>query len=241
MAHAKPFEHVVLEDLFNPLLLELVLEEFEQTSGRALDALVTEHESTYRARFPWRLGSAATLYFGIVNSAWFVDFLEGISEIPALIPDVRLFGGGMHETRQGGAFDIHRDFNLHDETGLDNELVLITYLNKHWDPAWGGALELWNERHCVRAVAPDFGRTILMRHSERSFHGHPVELKSPPARPRRSVACYYYSNRWAERRLAKQHGSFFLGARERTRVRKALKEITPPILWKILRGMLVRR
>ncbi len=44
MAHAKPFEHVVLEDLFNPLLLELVLEEFEQTSAHALDALVTEHE-----------------------------------------------------------------------------------------------------------------------------------------------------------------------------------------------------
>ncbi len=187
------------------------------------------------------MGPAATLYFGIVNSAWFVGFLQEISEIPAIIPDVRLFGGGMHETRRGGSFDIHRDFNLHDQTALDNELVLITYLNKNWDPAWGGALELWNERHCVSAIAPDFGRTLLMRHSERSFHGHPGELESPAARPRRSVACYYYSNRWAERRLEKQHGSFFLGARGRTRVRKALKEITPPILWKVLRNVLVRR
>ena len=91
---------------------------------------------------------------------------------------------------------MHRDFNFHHETMLTKALVLLTYLNRDWKPEYCGALELWdgerNQR--IKKVEPVFGRSILFRHSDRSFHGHPTPLAPPPGRTRRWLASYYYMN-----------------------------------------------
>ena len=65
---------------------------------------------------------------------------------PYLLPDPKLFGGGLHESRTGATFAVHRDFNRHRHLGLKNEMVFITYLNKGWDPDWGSGLELWDKK-----------------------------------------------------------------------------------------------
>src|SRR5262249_31002155 len=160
----------------NEQLLSAVEEEFpardhwRHVSGR--------HESTFRSKRPTDLGPAAQIYFNLVNSNAFVSYLSNISGIPDLITDHTLLGGGLHETRQEGRFAVHRDFNLHHETMLANTLVFLTYLNRDWRPEYGGTLELWDHERMEKAVeiAPVFGRSVLFRHSNRSFHGHPAPL-----------------------------------------------------------------
>ncbi len=199
-----PFPHLVLENIFHPALLELVAEEFDMLPGDGWTDIKSPYESTRRSVLGVALGPASQLYFDIIHSGWFIGWLSSISGVDYLLPDPKLFGGGLHESRTGATFAVHRDFNRHRHLGLKNEMVFITYLNKGWDPAWGSGLELWDKKQdrCVTTVQPEFGRTILLPHGPASYHGHTKPLQAPDGRPRRSVAAYFYTSPLA----GKQHG-----------------------------------
>lgn len=238
---AAPFPHLVIDGLFNPRLLELVAEEFDAQPQNSW-AEVKERHAPRRSVDRVRLGPASQLYFDIVHSGWFVEWLGALTGVQHLLPDPSLYGGGLHESLHGANFPIHRDFGYHAYTGLKNEMVLITYLNKGWLPEWGGVLELWDKRRgqCVSQVVPVFGRTILMRHGPASFHGHPVPVQPPDARTRRSIAAYYYTGH--ERGIpSRDHlNTVFLHPLVRHRVVAALRQLTPPILWTAAKKILQR-
>lgn len=240
---ARPFEHLVAESWFNPALLDLIYEEFDLFGENAgWKQMHSRHEDTMRSAQHTRFGPATQLYFAIVNSGWFVDLLGAISGVEDLIPDPSLLGGGMHETRAGGGFGVHRDFDRHARHGLSNRMVFITYLNKGWKPEWDGALELWEAASSgsVRSVEPEFGRSILMKHGPCSYHGHPRPLKVPKGRVRRSVAAYYYTNPAAADLRDDEVRSRFLFKHRTDGLRRAAKLLTPPIVWmglkKLARG-----
>lgn len=250
--NAAPFAHIAIDGLFSPRLLDLIHEEFEPASG-AFRQVKTAHETTYRSRRPTDLGPAGQRYIDLVHSHRFVDYLSRITGIDDLIVDHGLRGGGMHETVRGGRFDVHADFNYHRETMLRNALVVITYLNRDWDPSYGGDLELWDaqSRRCVTKVAPLFGRTLIMRHSATAFHGHPLPLATPDGRSRRSIATYYYVNGSAEQLrpfwrssvfldeiagradLAGERQLLFAGAGPRRRTKLVVRDLAPPALWRV--------
>lgn len=235
---AQPFEHLVVDGLFNPLLLELVHEEFDVGPGR-WQSMWGPHEKTRRTKPHPALGPASALYFGVVNSHWFLDWLSALSGVADLIADPGLSNGGLHETRAGGGFDVHRDFDRHAKHGFTNEMVFITYLNKGWDPAWHGALELWDgqAKSSVIAIPPTFGSSIVMRHGPASFHGHPTPLASPAERPRRSVATYYYTNRdAAEQRAARAPTAYLFPGHLDAAIRLA-EQVTPPFVWRRLKTL----
>jgi len=230
---ARPFEHLVVENWFNPTLLELIYEEFDLFNGADWKQMQSRYEDTRRSAPLAPFGPATQLYFAIVHSGWFVDLLGAISGVQDLIPDPFLYGGGMHETRAGGGFGIHRDFEKHVRHGLSNRMVLITYLNQGWKPEWDGALELWDAdaSECVRSVEPEFGRSILMKHGPCSYHGHPRPLNVPPGGVRRSVASYYYTNPQAVELRDEQVRSRFLFTHRADGLKRVVKLLTPPIVW----------
>lgn len=232
---AKPFPHLVLDDLFNPRLLENIEAEFsslDQASAQIYDhALQTKRSSRTDAALPEHTQS----YFNHVYSGPFIRFLTQITGIAGLLPDPSLLGGGMHEIRQGGRFDIHVDFQKHRLTGLDNRFVLITYLNKDWREEYGGLLELWgqNPPECLARVAPEFGRTLIMEVSGRSAHGHPEPVNAPDGRSRRSVAAYYYTNGRDDGVGGEALKTMYMkrsGRTARQRAELLVQQITPPIL-----------
>lgn len=242
LSSAQPFKHFVEDGWFNSILLEMVLEEFEHKSDPAWRAFTDEYQDTRRWVVGSSLGPASQLYFSLVNSGWFTRMLSFVTGVEDLVVDVQLYGGGLHETKPNGRFGIHRDFDRHMRTGLHNEMVMITYLNKEWQPEWNGALELWDPSASkkVTSVEPEFGRTILMLHGESSFHGHPTPLTPPEGVLRRSLAVYYYSNRSAEidRKARKSSQFLFLSAVDRTR--EIGRALMPPILWKLLARVVKR-
>ncbi len=239
---AQPFQHLIENNWFNPVLLELILEEFELNNASAWRSVTNKNQNTQRSVLGSSLGPASQIYFGLVNSGWFVQVLSLLTEVDELLVDAHLYGGGLHETKPGGRFGIHRDFDRHLRSGLHNEMVMITYLNKYWLPEWGGALELWDATATQRvtSVEPEFGRTILMRHGRNSFHGHPHPLTPPEGVKRRSLASYYYSNRFAKIDREARQNSLFLFMSKSDRARRIGKAVMPPILWDVI-GKLVRR
>ena len=233
---AQPFSHFVEEGWFNPVLLELILEEFEDKSDPAWRLLIDKYQDTRRSVVGLRLGPASQLYFSIINSGWFVQMLSFITGVSDLIADVHLYGGGLHETKPSGRFGIHRDFDCHVRTGLRNEMVMITYLNKEWQPEWNGALELWDPTATTKitSVEPQFGRTILMLHGKSSYHGHPHPLTPPEGVVRRSLAAYFYTNKYAEIDREARESSQFLFWSKGDRARRLGKAILPPVIWKLI-------
>ena len=129
------------------------------------------------------------------NSATFLQFLQTLTGVDALISDPYFFGGGLHQIEPGGFLKVHVDFSRHETLRIDRRLNAIVYLNRDWEPAWGGALEFWDAdmTHMVEHVLPVFNRCVIFATPDAN-HGHPDPLACPPGRTRRSLAFFYYRN-----------------------------------------------
>jgi Rps23 Pro-64 3,4-dihydroxylase Tpa1-like proline 4-hydroxylase len=231
----KPFPHLVFEGLFSPVLLELMYDDFDLLKSDELQVFNNMNEKKYASRPYARLGHASEVYFNTIQSGRFMIFLEQITGISGLITDAALRTSGLHAIPTGGKFAMHLDFNQDTVTKLDNRLVFITYLNKDWLPAYGGALELWDmeEEKCAVEVQPVFGRSVLFAHTTKSLHGHPTPVDAPDRRPRRSAATYYYSNGASDGESTDFHTTVFFKrskASRREKITTFLKYVIPPIV-----------
>ena len=72
---------------------------------------------------------------------------------------------------------------------------MLIYLNKNWDPDFGGNLELWDRemKSKVDSIAPIFNRCVIFNTDADSYHGHPDPLNTPSQITRKSIALYYYT------------------------------------------------
>lgn len=124
----------------------------------------------------------------------FLDFLSALTGIEGLIPDAHFRGAGLSLTLPGGHLALHADFNRDRARHLERRVTVLYYLNEDWSPAWGGALELWDESRttCEASVLPLLDRLVVMTHGDAYWHGHPVPLGCPDGRFRASIAAYYY-------------------------------------------------
>jgi hypothetical protein len=226
---ASPFPHLVIDQLFAPIALRALEQEFETAPSdiwhEFRGGLQRKRGTAPGARLP----SAVQEYFNFLNSGPFLRFLSRVTGIDDLIPDPALYGGGMHQVETGGNFEIHLDFITHPRTRLTNRLVVITYLNENWVAEDGGALELWELKPARRgaSVLPEFGRTVIMEQSSRAAHGHPSPIRE--GRHRRSVIAYFYTNG-----LARGHNGVLKtvyvshpGHSQRQRAERYLRQVLP--------------
>jgi len=195
---AQPFPHLVLDDFFNPTMLDAVLGEWPRPDA---DNLESHNDGTYvrkKLGSTWRtrFGPHTRSLFDRLAAADFLEALEQATSIWGLVPDPYLWGGGLHFTQAGGRLAIHADFNKHFKFNLDRRLNLLLYLNRGWTEANGGWLELWNTdmAACGRRVLPVYNRMVIFSTTDTSFHGQPEEIVGPPDLFRRSIALYYYTN-----------------------------------------------
>ena len=106
-------------------------------------------------------------------SAEFLADLAYITDIPNVLADEQLVGGGIHITGAGGHLDVHVDFNFIKDRQLHRRLNLLLYLNDPWQKDWGGQFELWDSevKHCAATFDPIFNRCVIFETNEVSFHG----------------------------------------------------------------------
>jgi hypothetical protein len=117
--------------------------------------------------------------------------LTGIENLQC--PDDAL-GSGLHQGGQGSFVDVHIDVNFDPKLKLWRRINLLIYLNRHWDEAWGGHLELWDAKmtKVLSRVAPLHNRAILFLTDETSPHGYKA-IDVPEGESRKSFYAYYFT------------------------------------------------
>lgn len=234
-AAASPFPHVVIDDFLPAEVLEPVLAEFPEPRDVEWQQFDNAREIKLALSDTEQLGPATRHLLAEFNGQVFVDFLERLTGIEALVPDPHYVGGGLHQIRSGGFLKVHADFNRHDRLRLDRRLNGLLYLNKDWQESWGGHLQLWNKdmSMCEHKVLPVFNRFLLFSTTDDANHGHPDPLRCPPERARRSMALYYYTNGRPESEVSGDHTTLFKqrpGETWNSTAKQAVKRWVPPAL-----------
>ncbi len=206
-AAAEPFPHVVLDEFLPKSVAEDVASEFESTEEG------WKHYTHYNER-KLALTNVAEMrpktraLFDELQSQRFVDAIEQLTGIDALLSDPDLDGAGLHLSRRGGFLNLHVDFLSHTKNrSWSRQINLLLYLNRDWKPEWNGALELWdsNMTRCVQKIEPSFNRCVIFHTRPGSYHGHPTPMTCPEDVSRKSIALYYFRDEKKSLHLESTH------------------------------------
>ena len=214
---AQPFKHVCIDDFFSSEAAEASLREFPpfdrefaigdngEYGGKAVVSNICEISPFYAKLYEYFL------------SRDFLDGMSAITGIEDLHGDPSLYGGGTHENLNGQTLDVHVDFNFQIGAGFHRRANLLLYLNKEWDPAWGGAIELHSNPR-----RPDldeftqfnviFNRAVIFETNEYSWHGF-RKIRLPQDRlhlSRKCLSIYLYTKDRPAHEIAGPHSTFYV-------------------------------
>ncbi|GAC1416443.1 MAG: hypothetical protein NVSMB6_18800 [Burkholderiaceae bacterium] len=253
--NASPYSHIQLDQFLPPEILEQVLSQFPQEHLEGVKRFEKGYvggkgKVQYNPTF--LLSGYTKALFHFFNSEAFLEFLEGLTGIQGLIPDPFFEGAGLHEVSTGGRLGIHADFRLQRRLLLQRRVNVLIYLNKTWQPDWGGELELWDKNMAAKvvAVAPIFNRCVIFNTDADSFHGHPDPLRTPEGTTRKSIALYYYTaspkilhdidDKSTDYRPRPNDGASIIRERALQTFKNGVRQIAPPFLYKIVHALRAR-
>jgi hypothetical protein len=118
-----------------------------------------------------------------VPSGLYPSWLAG----EAVVPDLGLWGAGLHEMFPGSELPPHLDADHHPRLGLSRVLSSCLYTHERWESGWGGELVLGEGDDSI-VIEPLPGRLVVfdcrgLRHEVRRVTG---------SVPRRSIALFWY-------------------------------------------------
>jgi 2OG-Fe(II) oxygenase superfamily len=239
---AKPFPHLVLDNLFSDGLLECVVDEMLPLGEAKWVRHDDDHIRQFNLRSVLDLGRAGSQLVAFLHSAGFLYFLSKVTGIWELLPDPYLQGAGYHRIPRGGKFDVHVDRNIAYSTGLVRRLSLLIYLNKDWKHEYGGQLELWskdgNRQEVV--IEPTFNRTAIFEINDENYHGVPSVVRCPRGRSRNCFVAYYHTVESPGIKKVMPHTSIYapiLYGQRPSRLRQFAKDLTPPLVVRAVRKL----
>lgn len=195
-AAAAPHPHIVLEGLLDPVLaagLEKQAPELD-AAGWTHYEHINEHKQVWSRR----AGLAPDILRVVdeLNGERFCAWLSRLTGIAGLLPDPEFrAGGGLSAAGPGGFLNIHTDFTDHPyRRGWRRRVNLILFLNSRWDPAWGGATELWDGAvlKLLTRVTPRLNDCLVFD-TQRCPHGHPDPIRCLDGSARLTLALYYFT------------------------------------------------
>ncbi len=194
---AHPYPHIALDNFLNPDVLEDCIKEFDQlNSSDGWINYVHFNEKKRGLNKLELLPESIKKTIHELNTPEFLTWLSELTGIKNLQKDDLLEGGGIHQSTRGGYLNIHADFTVHPHhRNWQRRINLLVYLNKDWQDAWGGKLELWDRgmKGCEQQILPIFNRCVIFNTDPDSYHGHPDPMTCPEGHYRRSIALYYYT------------------------------------------------
>ena len=215
--HAKPFRYVMIESFLESDAAEALLRDFPRFDERKA---INEHGEVGRKAVVERVTAVSAFYaqfYDYINSKPFLEAMSKLTGIPDLIADPTLFGGGTHENLEGQGLNVHVDFNVDERRMLHRRINLLIYLNKDWDSAWGGDIELhsnpwYPEADQVKAFPPLFNHGLIFETNEYSWHGF-QRIALPDNRKhlsRKSFSIYLYTKDRPAEEIVAPHTTFYV-------------------------------
>jgi hypothetical protein len=214
---AKPFPYLVIDNFFDPAKAEQLLSEFPPFDP---ENAKNEFGAVGRKAVVTDIRKISPFYAAVydyIASQEFLDFVSDATGIPDLIHDEQMFGGGTHENLEGQELDPHVDFNFIEDRKLHRRLNLLLYLNKEWDAAWGGCLEIHSnprkpKENQIQVIAPMFNRAVIFETSEYSWHGF-ERIRLPEGKKhlsRKMLSIYLYTRERPAEEIAPPHATFYV-------------------------------
>ena len=210
---ARPFPHFCIDNFLEGSFaaeVERSFPTFEEASkmGRGFEAVNEKRkiQITDSSKFP---GPVFRLHQALASQEW-LDTLSYAMDIPRLLADEKLEGGGIHETGPRGHLDVHVDFNYIEDRKLHRRLNILVYFNPKWQKEWGGNIELWDKevKHCAHSFSPVFNRCVVFETSDISYHGV-TAVTCPADMARKSFAAYYYTVEAPPHWTGESHSTIF--------------------------------
>jgi Rps23 Pro-64 3,4-dihydroxylase Tpa1-like proline 4-hydroxylase len=195
-ASARPFAHIVLDDLITTDLAKEAHDRFPKPDSGEWIQYKHINEQKLGKRDRATIPDVHLAIIDELNSRRFVEWLSELTGIKNLIADPSLEGGGLHQIERGGFLNIHADFTAHQhQKNWARRVNVLLYLNESWKEEYGGYLELWRRdmSQCEKKIRPTFNRCVIFNTDSDSFHGHPHPLNTPPNITRKSIALYYFT------------------------------------------------
>jgi hypothetical protein len=192
---AKPYPHVVIDDLFPPELLDRLVADFPKPENRDWLVWDTEHELKSTSKGIDGLSLFTQMFCLWMNSRDFISPISSIVGMNTLVGDSLFHGAGLHEMYRDGWLEIHGDYTRHFVLPLLRRVNILIYLNRDWDDSWGGELALQDPKNPQNQVSypPTFNRTIIFPTTSKTLHGVPNVLSCPVDRSRKLLSIYYWT------------------------------------------------
>jgi len=123
-----------------------------------------------------------------------VELIQGVCGIDELVPDQRLYAGGISLMAKGHFLNPHLDNSHDNDRQLWRVLNLLYYVTPGWEQGSGGNLELWpgGPRGDPVTIVSRFNRLVVMATHEASWHSVSPVIADVP---RCCVSNYYFSPR----------------------------------------------
>jgi 2OG-Fe(II) oxygenase superfamily len=211
---AQPFHHVVIDSFLDPAFCSQLMAEFPPFANK--HAVNERGELGRKSAIPTlaAISPAYARFDALMKAPDFLQVIERITGIPALLYDPEYLGGGTHENLNGQDLDVHVDFNYHPSTHSHRRLNLIVFLNERWEESWGGCLELlrdpWAKGADLRSVVPIANRAVIFETTENSWHGfRRITLPAEETISRRSIAVYFYTKDRPQNQVAPSHATVY--------------------------------
>jgi hypothetical protein len=188
---AKPFPHLVIDGFCEKEKLEQLLVEMPEISTKSRDYVFAANKFE-KSRFSEISALYKELYDDLLSDR-FSDFLKFITNENVFV-DPAFHGGGIHQGKKGSFLDMHIDFNYHPlHADWYRTLNLLLYVNKDWDPAYGGQLQLEDLRTGeTKAIGIPFNRMVIQLTGKHTLHGY-HKTNFPDGKYRTSIAGYAYT------------------------------------------------
>ena len=211
-----PFKHLMIDDFFTPEAAEKLLEDFP-----AFDPVyaISESGTVGGKAVITEISGISDFYRRVhayIASPPFLDAMSAITGIPNLLPDPGLFGAGTHDNQHGQDLLPHVDFNYDRSRTLHRRLNLLLYLNKGWEEAWGGAIQIYSDPRqgpwkAEKTINVLFNRAVMFETNEHSWHGFRViDLPADKRHmSRKALAIYFYTTDRPAEEVAPPHGTFY--------------------------------
>ncbi len=122
-----------------------------------------------------------------------VKLVSAITGLSTLIPDDKLYAGGISRMEMGDYLNPHLD-NSHDMNRENYRILnLLYYVTPDWKEDFGGNLELWDQGPGKpgRVIHSRFNRLVVMATGEKSWHS--VSPVTHAGGARTCVSNYFFS------------------------------------------------
>lgn len=220
MVRSNPFPHIVWDNFLDDKTISSIKQEFPREDSefwtwKSNDANSIKYMCQDKSLIE-KLSNISNL-IKYLNSSYFCGILGSIFEIPNLVSDDDLAGGGLHMIGDGGFLKVHADFNQSDKKpGYHRRLNLILYLSDDWKDSYNGNLELWDTdlSKAEVEIEPLLNRMICFNTQPDgnivAYHGHPKPLNVPRDVYRKSIALYYYTKEKPQNIFSEKHKTLYM-------------------------------